>query len=534
MRIKRVQLDNYKRFNSLVIDEIPETARLVVVIGPNGTGKSSLFDAFLLKSQSSKSNYNLDESRREYYIKETERGFAEFTQQLANTVQIEFHQGSTVDHDWSTVFNIRTAYRVEADFRLTSLEAVSPSSERARFTRIIDTDQAVSDNYKRLAWKRQADLDGDAPGVTTFEQYRKESLAALQTGMRKLFVDPALELQDFGGIKSAGAFRFAKGDVPDFHYKNLSGGEKAAFDLLLDVFVKANEYQDAIYCIDEPEDHIATGLHGRLLEVILDMMPGSSQLWVATHSVGFVRKAYELMRRHDNVAFLDFSGRNFDQSQRITPCIPGRAFWRTTYHEALDDLADLISPSNIIICEGKEDAAASGFDADCYNRIFGDSHPDSLFVSRGGAKQVEKSEVLIAVLQSVAQGANVWKLVDRDEMAESARRERIQQGVRVLTRRELENYLYAPEVLSTFCKRENKESLESEILDKVEELRNSGTPESADLRPVTRELLDFIKVKTQLQNLGNDRREFALEHLVPALRETPEVFRKLEEDIFNQ
>ena len=109
MRIKRVQLDNYKRFNSLVIDEIPETARLVVVIGPNGTGKSSLFDAFLLKSQSSKSNYNLDESRREYYIKETERGFAEFTQQLANTVQIEFHQGSTVDHDWSTVFNIRTA-----------------------------------------------------------------------------------------------------------------------------------------------------------------------------------------------------------------------------------------------------------------------------------------------------------------------------------------------------------------------------------------------------------------------------------------
>ena len=349
-----------------------------------------------------------------------------------------------------------------------------------------------------------------------------------------MFVDPALELQDFGGIKSAGAFRFAKGDVPDFHYKNLSGGEKAAFDLLLDVFVKANEYQDAIYCIDEPEDHIATGLHGRLLEVILDMMPGSSQLWVATHSVGFVRKAYELMRRHDNVAFLDFSGRNFDQSQRITPCIPGRAFWRTTYHEALDDLADLISPSNIIICEGKEDAAASGFDADCYNRIFGDSHPDSLFVSRGGAKQVEKSEVLIAVLQSVAQGANVWKLVDRDEMAESARRERIQQGVRVLTRRELENYLYTPEVLSTFCKRENKESLESEILDKVEELRNSGTPESADLRPVTRELLDFIKVKTQLQNLGNDRREFALEHLVPALRETPEVFRKLEEDIFNQ
>ena len=65
---------------------------------------------------------------------------------------------------------------------------------------------------------------------------------------------------------------------PDFHYMNLSGGEKAAFDLLLDVFVKASEYKDAIYCIDEPEDHIAAALHGRLLEAILDMVPSESQL----------------------------------------------------------------------------------------------------------------------------------------------------------------------------------------------------------------------------------------------------------------
>ena len=33
-------------------------------------------------------------------------------------------------------------------------------------------------------------------------------------------------------------FDSAKGDVLDFHYKNLSGGEKAAFDLLLDGLCK--------------------------------------------------------------------------------------------------------------------------------------------------------------------------------------------------------------------------------------------------------------------------------------------------------
>ena len=536
MKIKRVELGNYKRFHNLVIDEIPETARVVVLIGPNGSGKSSLFDAFLLKSQSSKVNHSLvnDESRRDYYIKDTDREFAVQTRRLAEGVKIEFHEGTVSSDDWSKIFNIRTAYRVEADFRLTSLEPVAPASETVRFARIIDPDQAVSDNYKRLAWKRQSDLDGDAPSETTFGQYRRDSLAALQVGMRKLFDDPALELQDFGGLRSAGAFRFAKGDVSDFHYMNLSGGEKAAFDLLLDVFVKANEYQDAIYCIDEPEDHMASGLHGRLLEVILDTLPADSQLWIATHSVGFVRKAYELMRQQNNVAFLDFSARNFDQSERITPCIPDRAFWQTTYRVALDDLADLIAPSNIVICEGKENAAASGFDADCYNRILGDSHPDTLFVSRGGAKQVEKSEVLIAVLQSVAKGADIWRLIDRDEMTESARRERIQQDVRVLSRRELENYLYAPEVLSAFCKREDKEGVESEILGKAQELLGGGAPEFADLRPLTRELFEFIKAKTRLQNIGNDRREFALEHLVPALRESPNVLRELEEDIFNQ
>ena len=95
MRIKRIELDNYKRFNHLVIDEIPETAKLVVLIGPNGTGKSSLFDAFLVKSQSSKSNYSLvdDLSRREYYINRTDREFARYTRELADSIEVNFHEG---------------------------------------------------------------------------------------------------------------------------------------------------------------------------------------------------------------------------------------------------------------------------------------------------------------------------------------------------------------------------------------------------------------------------------------------------------
>ena len=38
MRIKSVRLKNYKRFTELAIADLPETARLVVLVGPNGTG----------------------------------------------------------------------------------------------------------------------------------------------------------------------------------------------------------------------------------------------------------------------------------------------------------------------------------------------------------------------------------------------------------------------------------------------------------------------------------------------------------------
>ena len=377
-----------------------------------------------------------------------------------------------------------------------------------------------------------ADLDTDAPGNTTFEQYRKESLGELQTAMVELFAEPALELQDFGGIRDSGVFRFSKGTATDFHYKNLSGGEKAAFDLLLDIFVKRVEYQDAIYCIDEPEDHVATALHGRLLEVILDIMPAESQLWIATHSIGFVRKAYEMMQQNGDVAFLDFSGHDLDHEVEIRPSVPDRSFWQMTYQVALDDLANLIAPMNVVICEGSKTAVDQGFDADCYNRIFSDSHPDTLFISRGGSKQVESSEDLVAILRAVAKGVNVWRLIDRDDMTDETRGEMVKSGIRVLNRREIENYLYDPDVLSTFLKINEREDLTGTILAKREELLSGNASKYGDVKAITRDLFSHIRNSKPLDNLGRSRQEFALSHLVPALRQTSSVYQELFGDVF--
>ena len=47
MKIKSIQMKNFRRFTDLTIEALPKTASLVVMIGPNGSGKSSVFDALL-------------------------------------------------------------------------------------------------------------------------------------------------------------------------------------------------------------------------------------------------------------------------------------------------------------------------------------------------------------------------------------------------------------------------------------------------------------------------------------------------------
>ena len=532
MRIKSVHLQDYKRFVDLTLTDIPETARLVVLIGRNGSGKSSLFDAFLLKSWSSRSNHDItrDGTFEGYYNRGP--GGLQTTAEIANAINVEVHSHADLaPSEWAAALNIRSAYRNESDFRLQAIEAVQSSQQSRRFPRIIDADESVSDNYKRLTWKRQADIDKDAEEDMTVGQYRREFLSDLQAAMRNLFTDPSLTLQDFGGVQDAGTFRFAKGTAIDFHYKNLSGGEKAAFDLLLDIFVKRGEYKDAIYCVDEPETHIASALQGPLLLGMLNLLPAESQLWIATHSIGFVRQAFELMKKERNVVFLDFDKHDFDKPATIRPRVPNRSFWHTTYKVALDDLADLVAPTNVVICEGSKSQADKGFDAECYNYLFADTHSDTLFVSYGSSGEVENSQSLMSILGAIAKGITVWRVIDRDDMDPDERAAAIERGVRVLRRRELENYLYDPEVLRTFLRRNEKEELAAAILNKLEELLASLVMVD-NVKSVTQELFEYIREQTGITILGRMRGRFALSQLLPALRETPSVLEELEEDVF--
>ena len=130
---------------------------------------------------------------------------------------------------------------------------------------------------------------------------------------------------------------------------------------MLDVIVTKTEYDETIICIDEPEAHIHTKLQGKLLEELYNLIPEKSQLWIATHSIGMVRKAQDLWREDpDSVVFLDFGkdgfgrDRNFDEEVTITPAEPNPNFWAQTYDVALGDLAELVVTGRTVFCEGEE------------------------------------------------------------------------------------------------------------------------------------------------------------------------------------
>ena len=173
-----------------------------------------------------------------------------------------------------------------------------------------------------------------------------------------------------------------------------------------------------------------------------------------------------------------------------------------------------------------------GFDADCYTAIFSSTDAQTLFKGWGGAEEVRAGKGALDLLATVVGGVSVWRLIDRDEMAEEQRVKEVSAGVRVLRRREIENYLYDPDVIATFLAKHDRVELTDSLRSGLQEILGETSIELGDVKAHTRTMFELIRTETDLPNLGNTRKEFAVHHLAPALRETPRIFNELREDVF--
>lgn len=526
MRVKTVRIRSFKRFADLTIEDVPVSARLVMLAGPNGTGKSSLFDAFNTWHEwhGGRGGGFDPLYHRKVGLPEIPWG--------TDVVRIDFHDPlPQSDEGKRKLFYIRSAYRMEADFTISGLSRTGVVYDAPRPAKMIDVDASVSDNYRRLVSQTVAGVYDTSLDDLRVAELRDRFIGGVRATMRRVF--PRLNLAGVGDPLGQGTFLFEKNGTPAFHYKNLSGGEKAAFHLLLDFVIKANAYDNSVICIDEPDSHLNPRLHGPLLEALFELLPTESQLWLATHSAGMMRKARDLERAAPGTAiFLDFE-EDFDQARVIRPVVVDRAFWGRILDTALDDLAKLVAPARVVLCEGGPD---SEFDAGCYRSVFETEFPDTDFVSVGSAREVQRDRLQVGrAIQALVSGTEVIRLIDRDDRSDDEVAAQRTRGIRVLSQRSIESYLLSDELIRRLCEREGRvdrtaDALEAKRAALASAVGRGRSPD--DVKAASGELYNSLKTLLELRQRGSNAPQFMYETMAPLMTRETATYETLRRDIF--
>ena len=541
MRIKRVELNNFKRFTHLTVEDIPETAKLIVLVGPNGSGKTSFMEA--LNHYYKFAGYG-DVGEFNYLSKIASQKDVEHSNWYniaPQTVDVAFYDADYPKRvgycDIKGHFYFRSAYRNEPDFVIDTMRKQDDPTKTIHLRSLIQNDQSVSSNYQRLIANSISELykgENDQKDVATL---RSELTGKISASIERVFEN--LHFSSLGDPLQNGNFYFTKGITKDFPYKNLSAGEKSAFDLILDLVVQSKYYPDAVYCIDEPETHMHTKLQGKVLRELYDLIPGNSQLWLSTHSIGMLQEAQDIEKENPGtVVFLDFDGRDFDDDQIIRPSKIGRAVMDKFYELAFGDFSKLLLPQEIVFCEGDScGTTRKSFDSSIYSTIFENTHPETYFLSGGSCDNIvyKLDDNLGEVLKVLLKDTKIIKVIDRDDRSTQEIEELKSNEIRVLSKRNLESYLLDDSVIEKLCISVEKPDKVAESLQKKQEaLSNSIARENAsdDLKSARGDIYTSLKKILGLTKCGNKPDSFLRDTMAPLITPDMEIYKQLEKDVF--
>jgi hypothetical protein len=429
---------------------------------------------------------------------------------------------------------LRSAYRNEVDFTQGNLAALPDMAQR-RFHRTIENDAAVSANYRRLVMQTIRDVWGKGAGRDiTLAEYADIVVKKVNHSLARVL--PHLTMESLGDpAADTGNFYFTKGVSRRYLFKNLSGGEKAVFDMLIDLIVKMGYFDDSILCIDEPESHVNPSVQSALLRELLTLTPPQSQLWLATHAIGMLRCARDIEQETPgSVSFINFEA-DFDKPVVLKPTKMDRPTWQRSLAVALDDLAALVSPKCIVVCEGGTGARfrSDALDGQVYNRIFRASEPDTQFFSAGSHHDTEKGrEVLVTLASTILPGVTVKRLIDRDDRSNTEVEAERARGTLVLARRNLESYLFCDEILRSLCADEGKAELGDTLIKHRDDTLAEKNTAADDLKAASGETYVAAKRLLALKSPGNDTKAFMRDTLAPLVVEGTETYGALHKDIF--
>jgi AAA15 family ATPase/GTPase len=535
MKIKTIQLKNgYKRFLDLTIDLGEHPKRIIALVGPNGCGKSSVLDGMLFQANPWGHIGSKGGKDHEYHSMNRTPNFSH------TNVVIQFVEGDyeTIRSNKQaggkekTIFSFRSPYRYNSNLKVNESRATTEIRlNNYGASTSSDLDDKMEENYRRLNIKYNKYLhDIDC----TPSQAKQKIIGDLNSSIRKCL---DLEVSSIGNIEaSQGTLYFKKLDHPnEFEFNVLSSGEKEVVDILLDLYLRQDEYNDTIFLLDEPELHINTAIQKKLLIEVNRLIGENCQLWITTHSIGFLRALQdELKDQCQIVQFKD--GVNLaSTAQTLFPMKKTISKWREIFEIALDDLSHLVSPRKIIYSEGKDkpgrNGKENGLDAQVFNNVFSEKHHEVLFVSSGGNTELDqRSEIALAILTKVFPVIEIQVLKDRDISSgkmttENDRKIYLQSNPRshrVLKRWEIENYLYDKEVLKQYCSESELVFDESSYDAFVTDIENQN------LKDETGKIKNICGITTSI-----NPEQFKL-NLSKYIREGMAVFSQLEDCVFNR
>lgn len=313
MRITRLQLKNFKRFTDLTIEAIPKEAKLVLLIGSNGSGKSSIFDAFNAVANANR-NRGMEQA---YYSKNN----------IASNIFIQFDNGGNLNSNPNNIGNTPFKFIGRSSIRIVSRISNTGNADVAKTNydspnTFIDDDQRFNNDLSIYMQQidnalREPVFSGkSADTLKIFQDF----IHPLNTSLINILGGDAtttIQIAEFQNAtaQSVGKLIFRKGDSK-INYDLLSHGEKQIVILLLNFIVRKEQYQDAIIYIDEMDCHLNTSLQSKLLnEIVNTWIPDNAQLWTATHALGFI----DFSRQAGNATIIDLNLLNFDAPQTIVP-----------------------------------------------------------------------------------------------------------------------------------------------------------------------------------------------------------------------
>lgn len=477
MKLKSIELQNIKSFVHLKIDDL-DKKDLVIFVGENGSGKSTIFDVlnmvFPLIANNDQNVYRSNDLLKnsqatgsvkiEFVFSEGEVSDSSLTTDSVGFLEFSLTRGAGIsmtgnqflaemkklfldrygNFDEAHIQNFGT-YIHKSPYRY---EEVSDINEPQR--NLLDPEQDKKDINKKaqissskwqvvLSYLLQLErrmkakyFEVNSQNVSTaigeLQKIEQDRQNIIQDFNQLLEGKEFLEIEETGDGKTF--FWMTKGNDEKIEFKQLSSGEKEALFLFADI--RRQKPNHSIIAVDEPELHLHYNLQRKLVERFLDIGL-NNQIFLTTHSLGVIKGANN---QSDRTAIYHFNG------NESSPCmkVETKENFLELYKVLADDLAGILTNEAVIFVEGEDRER----DAKFFTQMFSE-YTTLNFIPCGNRDHVGAAAWLALTLVSEqTTPQKLFAITDGDgrNSQEKKDREKQLENLLVLDRYSLENYFF--------------------------------------------------------------------------------------------